>query len=125
MDEKLRANVAFIATRRARERTHRNGPDYPAPGYVSDQIRKRSALITGSVEADHLHIFDSSRGSHVSGTENVLYDHEQHSKVLIWQEDSSFRGFDLATGFRFAGFVGAQYVTILDFETGEFSFYLI
>jgi hypothetical protein len=115
MNSDTRANVAYIVASLCGA----------SRGYVYDFSTSKYKNISGSVDINHVNIYDNDRGCHVTGSSRSLYDYGVGSHIQLNLNGTRFNGFDYNTGNHFSGNINGKNISIYDYETSSYHNYSV
>lgn len=115
MKQNQRAVVAGIATALVNDSRIKNVYSYELSKHV---------FLSGSVEKNHVNIYDYSRSCHVSGNSSdgisySLYDYGSSCHINISINGTSGKGYDYGSGHHFSFTVAGKSLSLYDYETGH------
>ena len=114
MNENTRACIAYIAGALVNKN---------CGNVVYDHSRSKFISISGSVERDHVNIYDHDRDSHITGAPSNLYDFCRNSTISLSVRGNQIDGYDHGDDHNFSGTVDGNTVSVYHHET-HFSYSL-
>jgi hypothetical protein len=114
MDEGTRACIAYIAGALVNKN---------CGNVVYDHSRSMFISISGSVEGNHVNIYDHDRDSYITGAISNLYDFCRNSTISLSVKGNQIYGYDHGDGHDFWGTVNGNSVDVFHHET-SFSYSL-
>ncbi len=105
-----RVCIAYIVGRIAARATN---------GHVYDYTIGQHFAVSGTIDGNHVSIYDHARACHFGGSMPSLYDWGTASHVQLNIVGESFSGYDFGSGTHFTGSVSGQTITFYDYGEAQ------